>query len=273
MDKKQRPIGVFDSGLGGLTVLQEMIKLLPGENTIYFGDSGRMPYGTKSSETVVRFSLQNTRFLLEQDVKAIVIACNTASARAWQAVRDYAGVPVIEVITPGARAAAEISRSGRIGVIGTRGTIESDVYRKAIEKSAKGKAKVYQQPCPLFVSLAEEGWWDNEVARKIAEIYLSPLRDDIDSLVLGCTHYPLLKKTIASVMGPEVALIDSGSQVALEVKKVLETENLLNNNCGPGWHKYYTSDSARHFRDLGSRFLDQIIEEAYHIDIDQYQLS
>lgn len=271
MDNTNKPIGIFDSGLGGLTVLQEIVKLLPRENTIYFGDSGRMPYGTKSSETVIRYSLQNTRFLLQQEVKAIVIACNTASARAWQAVREYARVPVIEVITPGAKAAAEKSRNGKIGIIGTRGTIESDVYRQAVESFSQGKVKVFQQPCPLFVSLAEEGWWENEVTGKIAEIYLEPMRQkQVDTLVLGCTHYPLLQATIAAVMGQEVELIDSGSQVASEVKRILAEEDLLNSSDTEACHKYYTSDSAKHFRLLGSRFLDQTIDEAYHIDIEQY---
>lgn len=271
MDRTDKPIGIFDSGLGGLTVLQEIMALLPLENTIYFGDSGRMPYGTKSSETVVRFSLQNTRFLLAQQVKAIVIACNTASAHAWKAVSDFARVPVIEVITPGARAAVNASVNGNIGVIGTRGTIESDVYRKTMEELACQKIEVSQQACPLFVSLAEEGWWHNDVARKIVAIYLESMRrSDIDTLVLGCTHYPLLKTIIADFMGPRVSLIDSGSQVARELKNKLIAENLINTSPKAASHKYFTSDSADHFRELGSRFLGCEINEAYRVDIERF---
>ncbi len=267
----ERPIGVFDSGLGGLTVLKEIMALLPGENLVYFGDSGRAPYGTKSPETVEKYSRQNIRFLLEQQVKMIVIACNTASACAYEAVKDSTGVPVVEVVSPGAKAAVQLTRNNRIGVIGTNGTVASEVYVRAIRRFADREIYIVQQPCPLFVGLAEEGWWENDIARSIAREYLAPLcQCQIDTLVLGCTHYPLLEKVIAETMGPQVKLVNAGSRVAAMVRQTLLDENLLNPGAKKAEHHFYTSDSVSHFQKLGGSFLAEEILDARKIDIEQY---
>jgi glutamate racemase len=269
--RNDKAIGVFDSGLGGLTVLKEILKLLPNENTIYFGDSGRTPYGSKSADTVRRFARQNTRFLQSQGVKMIVIACNTASAQAYDAVSEIAGVPVIEVISPGAQAAVARSRNQRIGVIGTKGTVQSGVYAQALSRCSGRPLHISQQACPLFVGLAEEGWWDNDIVRSIASAYLEPIRKDgVDTLVLGCTHYPLLSKAISSVMGPQVDLINAGRPVAEQVAQILRKNNIENNQSGSGWHKYFTSDSVSHFQQLGSNFLEQKILTAGHVEIEDY---
>ncbi len=266
------PIGIFDSGLGGLTVQKEILALMPNESTIYFGDSGRSPYGTKSRETIVRFSLQIVRFLQRQRVKMIVIACNTASALAFDAVSDMAGVPVIEVVSPGAAAAAAASASGHIGVIGTSGTISSGVYERALHEAAGSRPiNVLSQACPLFVGLAEEGWWDHPVTHMVASEYLEPLKEaGIDTLVLGCTHYPLLQKAIAATMGPGVTLINSGEAVARTVQARLQQLGLANPVAGEARHRYYTSDSVSQFARLGSAFLQQPILQAAHVSIEQY---
>ncbi len=267
----ERPIGVFDSGLGGLTVLKEIKQLLPGESTVYFGDVGRTPYGNKSPETVVKYSRQIVRFLQEQQVKMIVIACNTASACAYDDVRSLAGVPVVEVVSPGAEAAVRTTRSGRIGVIGTRGTVSSEVYVRAIRQAAGPDVRIYQQACPLFVGLAEEGWWDNAITRSIAAEYLAPLcQEKVDTLVLGCTHYPLLIDAIASVTGPDVQLVNAGRRVAEEVRKALADAGLLNPGRNVPAHHYFTTDSVSRFQELGGAFLAEPIGDARRIDIEQY---
>lgn len=269
--QSDKAIGVFDSGLGGLTVLKEILKLLPNENTIYFGDSGRTPYGSKSAETVRRYARQNTRFLQSQGVKMIVVACNTASAQAYDAVSEIAGVPVVEVISPGAQAAVVKSRNQRIGVIGTKGTVQSGVYAQALSRCSGRPLHISQQACPLFVGLAEEGWWDNDIVRSIASVYLEPIRKDrVDTLVLGCTHYPLLSSAISVVMGSQVELINAGRSVAEQVAQILKKENIENKQSTPGWHKYFTSDSASHFQQLGSSFLEQKIMAAGHVEIEDY---
>lgn len=271
MTPAERPIGVFDSGLGGLTVLKEIMALLPGENTVYFGDSGRAPYGSKSPETIRKFSRQIVRFLQEQQVKMIVIACNTASACAYDIVRDIAGVPVVEVVSPGAAAAAQLTRNGRIGVIGTRGTVASEVYVRAIRQQAAADTIIVQQACPLFVGLAEEGWWDNAITRSIAAEYLAPLQmSQIDTLVLGCTHYPLLSRAISDFMGPDVCLVNAGSRVAEQVRQTLLADNLQNPGHQPAEHHYFTSDSVSHFQQLGGAFLEKTIGDARRIEIEQY---
>ncbi|MEA4888923.1 MAG: glutamate racemase [Clostridiaceae bacterium] len=267
----QKPIGVFDSGLGGLTVLKAIMSRLPHENTVYFGDSGRAPYGMKSPETIVKFSRQNMRFLQEQKVKMIVIACNTASSCAYEDIREKAGVPVVEVVAPGAREAVRRTRNGRIGVIGTRGTVDSAVYIRAIKRYAPDDIFIAQQACPLFVGLAEEGWWTGDITRQVAEIYLAPLlKQQIDTLVLGCTHYPLLAGLIAKTAGPDVCLINAGNNVADEVWQTLASAGLLNEDAGTAGHAYYTSDSVQQFKRLGGAFLAQPIVQAERIDIEQY---
>lgn len=263
-----RPIGVFDSGIGGLTVLKELWSALPGESTVYFGDSGRAPYGTKSHDTIVNYSLQNMRFLLSQDVKMIVIACNTASAHAFDAVRKQAGVPVVEVITPGAFEAVKTTRMGRIGIIATRATVSSGVYKTAVEDAAQrfcelGQNRaalsdlyIEQAACPLFVSLAEEGWWDSKIACMAAEEYLKNLKNNqIDTLILGCTHYPLLANTIADVMGGQTTLINAGASVAQRVREVLAGNRILNVSNRKPLHTFYTSDDPQMFEDVTAPFL------------------
>lgn len=263
-----RPIGVFDSGIGGLTVLKEIWAELPGESTVYFGDSGRTPYGTKSHDTIVNYSLQNMRFLLKQNVKMIVIACNTASAHAFDAVKAQAGVPVVEVITPGAAEAVKTTRSGRIGIIATRATVNSGVYKVAVEDAAKsfllqGKNSkalddlyVEQAACPLFVSLAEEGWWDSPISCLAAEEYLKDLKKNkVDTLILGCTHYPLLSHTITEVMGDGTTLVNAGASVAQKVREVLTGNHLLNLSQAAPFHTFYTSDDPEMFEDVTAPFL------------------
>jgi glutamate racemase len=265
------PIGVFDSGLGGMTVLKEIIALLPGESTIYFGDSGRMPYGSKSAETVIKYSRQNLRFLLSQRVKMVVIACNTASACAYETLCRETDVPVIEVVGPGAAAAVETSRSKRIGVIGTRSTIDSEVYVRAIRQRAAPGTEIIQQACPLFVGLAEEGWWDHPVTRLIAGEYLQPLnRFGIDTLVLGCTHYPLLEPALLAAVDRQVRLVGAGRKVAEQVRQTLQEKNMLRQSAQPAERRYFTSDSVGPFQKLGSTFLGQAIEDVRRIEIEAY---
>ncbi|MDD2457232.1 MAG: glutamate racemase [Eubacteriales bacterium] len=271
MNPAQLPIGVFDSGLGGLTVLRAIHERLPFENTIYFGDSGRTPYGTKSKDTIIKYSLQIARFLLEKKVKMIVIACNTASSHAFDAVRNFAPVPVIEVITPGAQAGAAATFNQKIGIIGTKGTVSSGVYDQAVRAASSDTPQIIQQACPLFVGLAEEGWWDHPVSQAVADEYLLPLKNaGVDTLILGCTHYPLLVPVIERTMGTTVQLINAGSNVAARVESVLASQMLLNPGSETASHAYYTSDDARQFTELGSVFMDRPIHAAGCIDIERY---
>ena len=220
------PIGIFDSGLGGLTVLKEVRAQLPGENLIYLGDTARVPYGPKSPETVTRFALEAALFLLRQGVKLLVVACNTSSAMALETLRATLRVPVIGVIEPGIRAAVAAAKKGRVGIIGTVGTVSSEVYQKGIQEMLPG-AEIHAVACPLFVPLVEEGWSDHPVTRAVAEEYLRTLRDArVDTLVLGCTHYPVLKGVIGEVMGPATRLVDSAEEVAAEVGRVLTATGL-----------------------------------------------
>lgn len=248
------PIGVFDSGIGGLTVLREITRLLPCEDTVYLGDTARVPYGSKSKDTVVRYAFEDAAFLLKHGVKLIVVACNTASAYALGRLEAGLKIPVIGVIMPGAQAAAETTKSKKIGVIGTEGTIKSGAYAKAIKQARRG-AKTYTCACPLFVPLVEEGWADNAVAVRVAETYLGGIKPvGIDTLVLGCTHYPLLKRTIGKVMGPRVSLIDSAEATAVEVKRVLIEKGLLNAKRTRGRHKFFVTDSPERFIKVGRKF-------------------
>ncbi len=266
------PIGIFDSGLGGLTVQKEILSLLPNESTIYFGDNGRAPYGSKSRDTIIRYSLQIVRFLQQKSVKMIVIACNTASAFAYEKISATAGVPVIEVITPGAETAVAASQGKRIGVIGTKGTINSGVYEKALQKASGQPLKIISKACPLFVPLAEEGWWSHPATDLVANEYLAELKKSgIDTLVLGCTHYPLLQQAISRSMGPDVRLINSGEAVARSVREQLTRLNLANDSGETPQHEYYTSDSVEQFVDLGSAFLQQPIKKATTIAIERSQ--
>lgn len=254
-----RPIGIFDSGVGGLTVVSEIWRCLPAENIVYFGDTARVPYGTKSKETVTKFSVENVEFLMKHDVKLVLVACNTASSLSLDFLKRCFRVPMIGVIGPGAREAVSATRSGRIGVIGTNATISSGAYETAVKKINK-KIDVYTASCPLFVPLAEEGWMDKNVAYDIAGIYLKPLKaKNIDTLVLGCTHYPLLKNVIKKVMGPKVTLVDSAREVAKEAKELLDASGIVNRSRGSGAHKFFSSDEPARFIKMGEHFLKRRI--------------
>lgn len=256
----QGAIGVFDSGIGGLTVLKELIARLPGESFIYFGDTARVPYGTKSPETVIKFSRENISFLLDRGVKLVVVACNTASAAALPKLQREYALPVVGVTGPGVRAAAEQTRNRKIGVIGTAGTIRSDAYQNGI-RDLLPDAQVLARACPLFVPLAEEGWVDNRVAELVAEEYLAEYREaGIDTLVLGCTHYPLLRGVIQRAVGTQVTLVDSAVETAKQVVTVLEAEGLGSGKTD-GAFTTYLSDIAPSFRRIGERFLGTAIPE------------
>ena len=263
-----KSIGIFDSGVGGLTVLKEVFKALPQEDTIYLGDTARVPYGTKSPETVTRYALQITSFLVERDIKLLVVACNTASAVSLATLEDHFSIPIIGVIDPGARRAASITRSGKVGVIGTTATIQSSAYSKAIKKIDRN-IEVVTRACPLFVPLAEEGWVDNEVAHITAKIYLQELKDaEIDTLVLGCTHYPLLRRTVAETMGDGVQLVDSAEETARTVAQILKAGDLLRPSSEKGNHHYFVTDVPAGFIRVGNRFLGGQLGDVYQINLD-----
>ncbi len=252
----KRPIGVFDSGVGGLTVVKELIRQLPQEDIVYFGDTARVPYGIKSKETVVKFSIENILFLLEQNVKLICVACNTASSFALPEIRNYFKVPIVGVIGPGAKEAVYATQNKRIGVIGTQGTIKSKTYEFEI-KQLDPKIKVTALACPLFVPFVEEGWLSGNVVVDVAKTYLKPLKDaGVDTVILGCTHYPLLRPVIRKVLGAQITLIDSAKQVAMEVKKALSQDGNLARN-GKGKHEYYVSDNPEWFSSIAARFLGE----------------
>ncbi len=257
----EAPIGVFDSGIGGLTVVHELMRQLPHESIIYFGDTARVPYGPKSPDTVRRYSREITHWLQEQGVKAIVIACNTATAHALPVLREELPVPVVGVVGPGARAAVSATQSGSIGVIGTMGTINSGAYERSI-REATPDATITTRACPLFVPLVEEGWLDHEATRLVAREYLSPMAAaNVDTLVLGCTHYPLLKPLIAEVLGPEVRLIDSAEETAAETRRILVEEGLLAADAHDPTYRFVASDAPQQFLRLGQRFLGEAIED------------
>jgi len=254
------PIGVFDSGMGGLTVVREIISQLPNESVIYFGDTARVPYGPKSPDTVLRYSREITSYLLGEGVKALVIACNTATAHALPALRREFNLPIIGVIEPGARAAVAATKTKRVGVIGTAGTIRSRAYEKEIRKLLPD-AKVTAQACALFVPLVEEGWVDTEPTRAIARNYLAPLvADEIDTLVLGCTHYPLMKTVIGNVVGREVRLIDSAYETARQAGEVLRNQELENTTPDQARYRFIASDAPDTFLGMGQRFLGSAID-------------
>ena len=260
MSDARAPIGVFDSGIGGLTVVRELARQLPCEELVYFGDTARVPYGPKSPDTVRRYADEITSWLVDQGVKAVVVACNTATAHALPVLRASFQVPVIGVVEPGARAAARATSTGRVGIIGTAGTIASGAYERALRAIAP-ETHVFSQACPLFVPLVEEGWGDTDVARLVAREYLAPLASErIDTLVLGCTHYPLLKPLLADVVGRAVRLIDSAEETAAETRLVLEARGLLATRPAAPAHRFVASDAPGHFLALGQRFLGATIE-------------
>jgi glutamate racemase len=257
---RSSPVGVFDSGIGGLTVAQEVIRQLPHESVIYFGDTARVPYGPKSPDTVRRYSREIASFLRDQGVKSIVIACNTATAHALNVLRDEMDMPVIGVVEPGARAAVAATRLGHIGVIGTVGTIKSGAYERAI-RALNPDVLITVRACPLFVPLVEEGWTDHDATRLIAREYLEPmLAADIDTLVLGCTHYPLLKPLLREVLGPDVRLIDSAEETAAETARTLDEQRLAAAVDADPTYRFIASDDPLQFLRLGQRFLGSTME-------------
>ncbi len=266
MNNNNNPIGIFDSGVGGLTVLKEVSKILPTENIIYLGDTARVPYGIRSPETVIRYSFECTDFLLKQDIKFLVVACNTVSAISIHEIRKKVSIPVIGVIEPGARAAVNSTKNKRIGVIGTEATIKSSAYLKAI-KSIDADVDVLGLPCPLFVPLVEEGWTDGTIARLVAERYLKEMTDmGVDTLVLGCTHYPLLKSVIYEVMN-DVYLVDSAVETAKVVRDVLSGNGMLRANEYESIKKFFVTDSTEKFVSVGERFLQSRIEDIKKIQL------
>ena len=257
-------IGIFDSGVGGLTVVHALLAALPAEHLIYFGDTGRYPYGTKSAETVTRYSVENADFLAGHGIKLLVVACNTSSAVALPTLESRYDVPVVGVIMPGARAAVVRSRNRRVGVIATERTIASGAYQQALRALDPG-LEIYTRACPLLVPLAEEGWVDGDVPRSVVETYLGSLRrSGIDTLVLGCTHYPLLRPVIAEVMGDGVALVDSAEETAREVSAALAAKGLA--RAGQGSTSFFVTDVPDRFVRIGQRFLGTRVESAVRVE-------
>jgi glutamate racemase len=270
-NQKYAPIGVFDSGVGGLTVAREIMRQLPQERIIYFGDTARVPYGSKSRETIVRYSRQIIHFLESKGVKAIVVACNTASAFALENIRPEMKMPIIGVVKPGAKVAAEITQNGRIGVIGTEGTVGSHIYTEMIHRHNPG-ATVLGKACPLFVPLVEEGWLKDPVTVQVAKRYLAYFQEsDIDTLILGCTHYPLLRAMIREIMGESVNLVNPAYETAQGLKRLLEQHGISNDGKAPGepMYQFYVSDAAEKFKNFANSILPCEIEEAQLIHIEE----
>ncbi len=260
---RSSPIGIFDSGVGGLTVVRAFERFLPEENLIYFGDTARYPYGPRSAQIVTDFAVQNAELLAAYGIKLLVVACNTASSVAMDALNAVVDIPLIGVIEPGARAAVRETKTKRVGVIGTEGTIRSGSYQKAISE-IDPYVEYFTKPCPLFVALAQEGW-EGEIVRKAAEVYLGGLKDErVDSIILGCTHYPLLTDDIQAVMGEGVKLIDSAESTVIEVREFLRRTRLLAPE-SKGRTRYMVSDAPDLFRNVGERFLQHSIPEVKHI--------
>ena len=265
-----RPIGVFDSGLGGLTVLKEITKILPNENIVYFGDTARVPYGSRSKETIIKYTFQAINFLISQNVKAIVIACNTATARSLSEANDKYELPILGVIEAGAKTVVNSTNNKIVGVIGTEGTIRSKAYNKEIEKLDKD-IKIIDKACPLFVPIVEEGWANSDIATLTAKRYLEELmKENIDSLVLGCTHYPLLKRTIGEVVGERVKLVNPAKETSQDLKKILEEQNITKNTKQDTFYKYYVSDIPEKFVAIAEEFLNKEITDIEKVDIQKY---
>ena len=272
---KNAPIGVFDSGVGGLTVVREIMRQIPNEKIVYFGDTARVPYGSKSKDTITRFSRQIVHFLESQNVKAIVIACNTASAYALETLEKEVNIPIIGVVKPGAKVAAETTKNGKIGVIATEGTISSGIYSSYI-KEIKKDATVIGKACPLFVPLVEEGLWEDPVTDEIARRYLTEFTQqdkDIDTLILGCTHYPLIRSTLGRIAGEKVTLVNPAYETARELKELLEQKGLLNDRelgLGDNRYQFFVSDKADKFQNFANSIIKYGILSAKVINIEEY---
>jgi len=262
------PIGIFDSGVGGLSVVREIFQQLPDEEIVYFGDTGRYPYGTRSVELVTKLALENAALLMDFNIKMLVVACNTASSVAMEALSKRIPIPALGVVRPGAYAAARATRNAKIGIIGTNATVNSGSYQKVL-KSLSPNIECVARPCPLFVSLAEEGWTIGPVAKMIAETYLADLRvSGIDTLILGCTHYPLLKPVIANTMGEGVTLIDSAEATVAQMSRIMDDAEGLRNDSKKPEHKFLVSDAPDRFKEVGERFLSQKIPDVFKVALD-----
>lgn len=272
MIDKNAPVGVFDSGIGGLTVVREIMRQIPGESIVYFGDTARVPYGSKSQETIIRYSRQIIRFLKTQNVKAIVIACNTASAYALEAVKKELDIPIIGVINAGAKVAVESTHNGKIGIIGTEGTINSGMYTEVMKK-LNPNIEVTGKPCPLFVPLVEEGLLHDSVTDEIASRYLNGLKGRyIDTLVLGCTHYPLLRSTLRRLMGEEVTLVNPAYETAVELRRLLIEHQMLHDPLitDEKQYQFYVSDLAEKFKNFATSILPNEVKETKKIEIEEF---
>ncbi len=265
---KTSPIGIFDSGIGGLTVAKRIIAMLPNENIVYFGDSARVPYGSKSNETVIEYSLQDAQFLISKNVKLIIVACNTASSIAINKLKERFTIPIIGMIEPGTQLALKSTKNGRIGVIGTDATINNKAYSSELNR-IENNLEIIEKPCPLFVPIAEEGWLDHEATKLIAKEYLQDLIDfGVDTVILGCTHYPLLSGVIQEVMGEDVTLIDSGMAASLEVEDYLNGRGVRNDSNQLGTLEFYVSDLPAKFKAVAERFLGTEVKHIEKINID-----
>ena len=270
--RKTAPIGVFDSGVGGLTVAREISRQLPDENIVYFGDTARVPYGSKSQNTIIRFSEQIIRFLKTKQVKAIVIACNTASALALDAVRDEFDIPIMGVVIPGARAAVEATKNRKVGVVGTDATVQSGMYTKVIHQMAPD-ITVIEKACPLFVPLVEEGFKDHVVTQEIIEYYLESMRNtDIDAMILGCTHYPLIRSKIRAYMGDRIQIVNPAYETAMDLKRLLEEQDMANDGATPQHSRYsfYVSDAAEKFRRFANTVMPFDVPTTNVVNIEEY---
>ncbi len=269
IEQQSKPIGIFDSGLGGISVVRAVMDLLPHEHLIYFGDTARVPYGSKSRDTVIRFAREITHFLVHHDVKMVVVACNTASAVALEALQDEFEIPIVGVIHPGAQAALSYSSNNRIGVIGTTSTIRSEAYAQSMHE-VMPKCLVLSQACPLLVPLVEENWPQDEVVNQVLGHYLHPFQEaKVDTLILGCTHYPYLKSAIQEVMGESVRLVDSGEETAREVERILAQAKLLNGiTADPGKHHFHVSDFPLQFKETATRFLGKPLENLFKVELE-----
>ena len=260
-----RAIGVFDSGIGGLTVLRALVRVLPNEDFIYLGDTARLPYGTKTDEVIIRYSRENTEFLLAKGIKMLVVACNTSSAVALEAIARDTTIPVVGVIEPGARAVVKASRTGKIGVIATEATVASGAYTRTIQ-SLRPRAEIYTRACPLLVPLVEEGWTDNDVAERTVSYYLESLKQSgIDALLLGCTHYPLLVAMFRRVLGPGVKVVDSATATAAAVRERLRALKLAR-GAAQGTRSFFVTESPERFVRVGRRFFGPQVESAVRIE-------
>lgn len=265
--QEQKSIGVFDSGIGGLTVVKQLMKGLPNENISYFGDTARVPYGNKSDEVITQYAIEDANFLCGLGIKLMIVACNTASSVAMDVLRQRLSIPVLGVIEPGVDRALTVSRTKRIGIIGTRATIHSGAYETALKRKHP-EVQAWSQPCPLFVPLAEEGWGSHRAARLIAEEYLSDLRrKNIDTLILGCTHYPILRDVIQEAVGSAVTLVDSGEAAAEQARHLLDTMHLRNTSPDTPFYDIYVSDVPQQFKELGEIFLGRTLNRVTKVSV------